>query len=53
MRCGYEVLGMILLRNSERAMRLVRNKDMSVHVSACTTYDFNALTPVLWNLWRR
>jgi hypothetical protein len=25
---------------------------MSVHVSPCTNYDFNALTPVVWKLWR-
>jgi len=31
-------------------MRLDRCKDVSVHVSACSHYDFNALTPVVWNL---
>jgi hypothetical protein len=25
---------------------------MSVHVSTCTSYDFNTLTPVVWKLWR-
>jgi hypothetical protein len=33
-------------------MRLDRSKDISVHVSTCTSYDFNALTPVVWQLWR-
>jgi len=33
-------------------MQLDRSKDMSVHVSTCTSYDFNALTPVVWKLWR-
>jgi hypothetical protein len=31
-------------------MRLDRNKDMSVYVSTCTRYDFNALAPVVWKL---
>jgi len=22
-----------------------------VHVSTCTCYDLNALTPVMWELW--
>jgi hypothetical protein len=46
--CSCEVLGMILLRNFNGAMRLDRSKDMSVHVSAFASYDFNALTPVAW-----
>jgi len=25
--------------------------DMSVHVSTCTSYDFNALMPVVCQLW--
>jgi len=25
---------------------------MFLHVSACTIYDLNALTPVVWKLWR-
>jgi hypothetical protein len=25
---------------------------MFMHVSACTIYDLNALTPVVWKLWR-
>jgi len=41
---GYEVLGMILLRDLKGAMRLDRSKDMSVRVSTCNSYDFNALT---------
>jgi len=24
---------------------------MSVHTSTCTSYDFNALMPVAWQLW--
>jgi len=28
-----------------------RSEDMFVHVSTCTTYDFDALTPVVWKLW--
>jgi len=51
--CGYEVPGMILLLDSEGVIRLDRSKDMSVHVSTCASYDFNALTPVVWKLWRR
>jgi hypothetical protein len=50
--CGYEVPGMILLRDFKAAMPLDRIKDMSVHVSTCISYDFNALTPVVWKLWR-
>jgi len=34
-------------------MRLGRSKDMSVHVSTCTNYDFNTLTPVVRKLWCR
>jgi hypothetical protein len=30
-RCGYEVSGMILLRNLKGAMRLDRSKDISTH----------------------
>jgi hypothetical protein len=33
-------------------MQLDRRKDMFMHVSACTIYDLNALTPVVWKLWR-
>jgi len=25
---------------------------MSMHVSACTSYDLKALMPVVWKLWR-
>jgi hypothetical protein len=50
--CGYEVAGIILLRELEGAMRLDRSKDMSVHVSACSSYDLSALTPDVWKLWR-
>jgi len=41
----------ILLHDLKGAMRLHRSKDMSVHVSICTTYDFNSLTPVVLKLW--
>jgi hypothetical protein len=33
-------------------MQLDLNKDMSVHVSTCTSQDFNILMPVVWKLWR-
>jgi hypothetical protein len=45
--CGYE-----LLRLLKGAMTLGRSKDMSMHVSTCTSYDFKALMPVVWKLWR-
>jgi hypothetical protein len=47
-----EVRGMTLMSDLKAAMRLYRSKDMSVHVSACISYDFDALTPVVWKLWR-
>jgi hypothetical protein len=50
--CAYDVPGMILLHDLKGTMRLDRSKDMSVHVSTCTSYDFNTLTPVVWKLWR-
>jgi hypothetical protein len=51
-QCGYEVPRMILMHDLKGAMRLDRSKDMSVHVSTCTSYDFNALTPVVCKLSR-
>jgi hypothetical protein len=51
-RCGYEVPGMVLLRDLNGATRLGRSKDVSVHVSTCIHYDFSTLTPVVWKLWR-
>jgi hypothetical protein len=30
-------------------MQLDHSKNMSVHVSTCTSYDFNALMPIVWN----
>jgi hypothetical protein len=36
-RCDFEVPGVILLRELKKAMRLDRSKDMSVHVSICTS----------------
>jgi hypothetical protein len=50
--CGYEVTGMILSLYLKGVMHLYRSKDTSVHVSTCANYDFNALTPVVWKLWR-
>jgi len=32
-------------------MQLHRSKDMSVHVSTCISYDFNALMPVVQKFW--
>jgi hypothetical protein len=49
-RCSYDVPRMILLCNVKEAMRLDHSKDMFVHVSTCTSYDFNALTPVVWKV---
>jgi hypothetical protein len=51
--CGYEVPGMILLLcDLKETVRLDRSKSTSVHVSICTSFDLNALTPVVWKLWR-
>jgi hypothetical protein len=44
---AYEVPGMTLLRDLKGSMLLDRSKDISVHVSTCTSYDFNALMPVV------
>jgi hypothetical protein len=44
---GYEVPGIILLRDLQGAMLLDHSKDMSMHVSTCTSYNFNALTPIV------
>jgi hypothetical protein len=49
---GYEVPGLILLCNLMAAMQLDNSKDMSAHVSTRTNYDLNALTLVVWKLWR-
>jgi hypothetical protein len=35
---------MILLHNFKGAMSLDHSKDTSVHVSTCTSYDFNELS---------
>jgi len=43
---------MILSRHLKGAMRLDRSKDMSVHVSTCTSYDLNELMPASWKVWR-
>jgi len=34
-------------------MKLECSKDIFVHVSACTNYDLNTLTPITWKLWHR
>jgi hypothetical protein len=49
--CGYEVPEIISLGGLNRAIQLDRSKDMSVHVSTCTSYDFNELASVAWKLW--
>jgi hypothetical protein len=48
--CGYEIARMILLHDLKGALQLDHGKDMFMPVSACTSYDFNALTPVVWKL---
>jgi hypothetical protein len=48
--CGYEVSGMILLRDLKGAMRFNCSKYMPVHGSSFTMYDFNTLTPVVCKL---
>jgi len=47
---GCEVPGMILLCDLQGAMQLDCSKHMSVHVSTCASYNFNALPPVVWKL---
>jgi len=32
-------------------MQLGHSKAMSMHVSACSNYNFIAVTPVVWKLW--
>jgi len=32
-------------------MQLDCSNDMPVHISVCTSYDLNALMPVVWKLW--
>jgi hypothetical protein len=44
-RCGYQVSGMILLRDLHEAMRREHNKVIFAHVLTCTSYDLNVLTP--------
>jgi len=51
-RCDREVVRMILLLSLEGAVQIDRSKGTSVHVSTCTSHNFNALTPVVWKLWR-
>jgi hypothetical protein len=33
------------------AVQVDHNKDMSVHVSIHTSYNFNILMPIIWKLW--
>jgi len=47
-KCGCEVPEIILLRDLKGVMLF----DRSVHVSSCTSYDFNVLTLVMCKLWR-
>jgi len=51
-KCGSEVPGMILVSDLKGIVRLDRSKDKFVHVSTCTNYDLNALTPIVWKLCR-
>jgi hypothetical protein len=51
-RCGHVVSGIILLRDLTGAMQLELGKEISVHIPPCTSYDLNALTPVVCKLWR-
>jgi hypothetical protein len=50
--CGYEVSGMSLLHDLQGPMGFDCSKDMSMHVSTCTIYNFSALMPVIWKVWR-
>jgi len=43
---------MILLHDLKGAMEIDSSKDMSVNISICITHDSNALTPIMWKLWR-
>jgi len=49
---GYEVRGITLLHDLKGVMGLNSSEDMSVHVLTCRSYYCNALTPVVWKLWR-
>jgi len=51
-RFGYKVTGIILLCDSQGATWLDCSKDIYVHVSTCTSYDFDIFMPVVWKLWR-
>jgi hypothetical protein len=45
----YEIPEIILLCDLKGTVQLDCSKDMSVHVSSCTSYDFNTLMPVVWS----
>jgi hypothetical protein len=47
MRCSYGVLGMILLHDLKGVAQFDCTKNMSVHVSISTSYDFDTLMPVV------
>jgi hypothetical protein len=49
--CGNKVPGMILLHHFKKAKRFDHSKDIPVHVSTCTSYDFKALLLVVWKFW--
>jgi len=51
MRYGCEVLGRIILHDLKESVCFDHSKDMSVHVSICASYDFNALVHFVWKLW--
>jgi hypothetical protein len=41
---------MVLLQDLKGSMRYASGKDMSVHVSTFTSYNFNSLTPAVWGV---
>jgi hypothetical protein len=45
---SYNIYGIVQLWGSHA--RLDRSKGMSVHVSTCTSYNFNTLASVVWKL---
>jgi hypothetical protein len=44
-------LEMIFMQNFKGAMWFDYSIDTFVHVSTCTSYNFNVLMPVVWKLW--
>jgi len=45
--CGYEVPEIILLNKVEESMQHDCSREMSMYVSTCTNYAFNAWMPVV------